>query len=479
MNYKIKKSFPKDFLWGASTSAFQVEGGYLEDGKGLSVKDIPSPRPGITDTKMAADHYHRFKEDVALMAELGLKTYRFSISWPRVFPKGNGEVNEKGLQFYDDLIDELLDHNIIPLVTILHFDLPQALVDLYSGWLSRQSIEDYVSYAKVLFQRFGHKVKYWQTINEQNISLLIPGFYGVKDEDPDKWFKMKYQMHHNMCVAQSKAILSFRELCPEGKIGPAPAFFQAYPASSDPQDTLAAHYLEEIHNWLLLDLNVKGEYPHLAFSYLHEKGYTPEIYEGDLELMKKATPDFIAFNYYGSKCVSIDRGPTRIENLEYEGNDIRKRKSNFMDIPGLFKTVENPYLKDTKTEWMPNVDPMGLRMAINKLYDRYRLPLIITENGFASTDILEEDGNVKDLGRIDYVSKHLKACHDAINNGAELFGYCVWSFMDLLSTSQGFGKRYGLVYINRSDEDEKDLARIPKKSFYWYQGVIKNNGENL
>lgn len=469
MYYKKLKEFPKDFLWGASTSAYQVEGAYQTDGKGLSVQDLHKSVNGITDFKVASDHYHRYKEDVLLMAELGMKAYRFSISWSRVIPEGTGAVNEAGLKFYDNLINELLDNNIEPIVTIYHFDLPLKLHE-NGGWSNRQTIDAYVEYAKLLFERFGDRVKYWLTINEQNVMINHPNaVYPAGSDLPSK--KELYQQNHNMFVAAAKVTNLCHSMLEDGKIGPAPNITAIYPASSKPEDVVAADNWENIRCWLYLDMAVYGRYNPFVWSYLEEKGYEPTIYPGDMETIRSAKTDFLGVNYYATATVSAAKN---------DGTDCQPRHGDqqvMLGEEGVYRSAENPNLELTKFNWI--IDSVGMRTTLRRISSRYDLPIIITENGLGSEDKLTTDGKVHDNYRIEYFEKHFHQARLALTDGVNLIGYCPWSFEDLVSTHQGYKKRYGFVYINRSEDDLKGLERIKKDSFNWYQDVINNNGANI
>ena len=468
MYYESLKSFPDDFLWGASTSAYQIEGAWDEDGKGPSVIDMAQHPEGVTDFKVASDHYHRYKEDVALLAEMGFKTYRFSIAWTRIYPKGTVEINPKGIEFYNNLIDELIAHDIEPLVTMYHFDLPYALQDK-GGWSNRETIDAFANYAKTLYENFGDRVKYWLTINEQNMMILHGDAIGTLDSNLENPEKELYQQNHHMMLAQAKAMILCHQILDGAKIGPAPNISAVYPATSKPEDVLAANNFNAIRNWLYLDMACFGRYNSVAWSYFEEKGYVPEIQEGDMEILADATarPDFIAFNYYSTATVEASRG-----------NDDAKNSTGDQQIvigeQGVYKGHTNQYLEKTEFGW--EVDPVGFRVTLREIYSRYNLPLIVTENGLGAFDKLEEGDVVNDDYRIEYLKKHIKQCQLAITDGVELFGYCPWSAIDLVSTHQGSSKRYGFIYVNREEFDLKDLRRIKKKSFYWYKDVIASNG---
>lgn len=470
MFHKELKDFPKDFLWGASTSAYQVEGVYNEDGKGLSVQDTKEIIPGTPDFKVSSDHYHHYKEDVALFAEMGFKTYRFSIAWTRIIPNGVGEINPKGIEFYNNLIDELLLYGIEPLVTMYHFDLPDEL-QKDGGWSNRKTVDAFVNYAKVLFKNYGDKVKYWLTINEQNMMILHGAAIGTVDASVENIDKELYKQNHHMMLAQAQTMKLCHDMCPNGKIGPAPNISSIYPASSRPEDILAASNQSSIRNWLYLDMAVHGRYNPIAWSYMVEKGIEPTIEDGDMEILKSGKPDFIAFNYYCTGTAAESKiGDTEIST---QGGDQQIAVGDL----GVYKGASNPNLEKTQFGW--EIDPIGFRNTLREVYERYNLPMIITENGLGAYDTVEENDTINDDYRIDYLRKHIEQARLAITDGVDLMGYCPWSAIDLISTHQGFKKRYGFIYVNRDEFDLKDLRRIRKKSFFWYKNVIKTNGKEL
>ena len=470
MIYKNIKDFPKDFLWGASTSAYQVEGAWDDDGKGLSVIDMLNHPEDTSDFKVASDHYHRYKEDVKLFAELGLKAYRFSIAWTRIIPNGVGEINKKGIEFYSNLIDELNKYNIEPIVTMYHFDLPYEL-EKQGGWSNRATIDAFVEYAKVLFNHFGDKVRYWLTINEQNTMILHPGAIGIPKGGKLPSKKELYQQNHNMLVAQAKVMNLCHEICPNGKIGPALNITTMYGETCNPNDAIAAHNWETLRGWSFLDLAVYGRYNRLFWSYLEDRELTPTILEGDIDILKSGNPDFIAMNYYSTATIAESKG---------DSSDVSPRAGDqqiMLGEPGVYRAAENPYVDKSKYGWV--VDPVGLRMTLRKVSERYNLPILITENGYGDKDVLEENDVINDDDRIEFIRKHLEQLRLAIADGVEMLGYCPWSAIDVVSTHQGYGKRYGFIYVNRGEFDLKDLRRIKKKSFYWYKDIIESNGKNL
>lgn len=463
MYYKSRIKFPEGFLWGASTSAFQVEGAWDTDGKGPSVQDtIGARHENITDFKVASDHYHRYKEDVKLFSDLGLKCYRFSVSWSRVFPSGKGEINEKGVEFYSNLIDELLKYNITPILTLYHFDLPQALEE-NGGWSNRGTIDAFVEYSRLVYERFGDRVKYFLTINEQNVMILHSNAVSTKSLDK----KTLYQQAHHMFVAQALSMKLCHELLKNAKIGPAPNIISVYPETSNPADILAANNWMAIRCWLYLDIAYRGEYNSLVWSYLCDRGIQPQFEPGDSEALKDANPDFISINYYATMTVAASRN---------DGTDVTLREGDQQIMygeEGVYRAANNPHIAKTQYKW--SVDPIGLRLTLRSVWDKYHLPIMISENGLGQADTLK-NGQIDDQYRINFLEEHIKQMNLAIQDGVDLFGYCPWSALDLVSTHQGYGKRYGFIYIDRDEFDLKKLERIPKKSFWWYRDVIKNNG---
>lgn len=469
MLHKKLKPFPKDFLWGASTSAYQVEGANLEDGKGPSCQDVKEVPEGTSDLTVCADQYHHYKEDIALMAEMGFKVYRFSISWSRIIPEGTGDINPKGIEYYNNVINECLKYNIVPLVTMFHFDMPAAL-DKRGSWSNPESVDWFLNFAKVMFENYGDRVKYWLTINEQNMLTLVGPVIGTLTipEGCTNVLKETYQQNHHMLVAQAKAMALCHEMLPEAKIGPAPNISLVYAASCKPEDVLASQNFNAIRNWLYLDMAVYGKYNNLVWSWLEENDATPEFHEGDAEALKNGHPDFIGFNYYSTATVEWSDGS--------EGSSEVGDQQSKSGVPGVYKPFSNPNLPRTEFNW--EIDPCGFRATLREVYSRYHLPIIITENGLGAYDKLE-DGKVHDQYRINYLRTHIQQMQLAITDDVEMMGYCPWSAIDLISTHEGMKKRYGFIYVDRDEFDLGTLDRYRKDSFYWYKQVIESNGENL
>lgn len=463
---ELKNNFPKNFLWGASMSAFQTEGAITEDGRTLSVADIRvkkmSQRFHTADTSVATDFYHRYKEDIKLMADCGLKSFRFSLSWSRIFPDGNGKVNEKGVEFYDDVINELIKYNIKPIVTLLHFDFPQSLIDQYQGFYSRKSIKDFLNYAKFCFNHFGDRVPYWLTINEQDVLANIPFFNGFEN------LSQSIQADHHMNIANALTMKLYHSLNLNGKIGPCLSYPTRYPASTDPKDQFIAMNLDDLGIFHLVDTLIYGKYPAYYLNHLKDNGISFHMEKGDMDLLANANPDFLAINWYTSEVVGQYIDADQVDN--YKGPDLpRQNRSE----KGVAQYYNNPHTEYGDFNW--NIDGVGLHLALRKIYERYHLPLMITENGLALKEKVEQ-GKIHDSKRINYLNQMVENMSLAIKDGVELFSYNPWSFTDVLSSSQGMDKRYGLVYIDRTNTDLKNLKRIPKDSFYWYQDCIKKNG---
>lgn len=480
MYFENKKGFPDDFLWGSASAAYQVEGAAEEDGKGRSIWDnfvrIPGKTFKATTGDVAVDHYHRYKEDIALMAEMGLKTYRFSISWPRIYPEGRGQVNEKGLQFYDNVIDECLKYGIEPMVTIYHWDLPQALQDEYGGWESRRIIDDYENYARTLFKRYGNKVKYWITLNEQNVYTMHGWIMATHPPGKKDDLKMFYQVNHHAFLAHAKAVLAFKELVPDGKIGASFAFTPCYPLDCNPINNMAKADYDDLQSYWWMDVYAYGRYPKAAFRYLEEQGVAPTMESGDAELIKKgAKVDFMGVNYYQSAVAEYN--PIDGVGLGEMNTTGKKGTAQVSGKPGVYKNPPNPYLKTTDWDW--TIDPMGIRMCCRTITSRYNLPIVISENGLGAFDKKTEDNKIHDDYRIAYLKAHIEELKEAINEGCEVLAYCTWSITDLLSWLNGYQKRYGFIYVDREEEEGSSMDRYKKDSFYWYQNVIKTNGEEL
>lgn len=467
------EGFPNGFLWGGAVAANQCEGAYLEDGKGLSIQDVlpkgivgpRSEEPTPDNLKLEGiDFYHRFKEDVKLMAEMGFKVFRTSIAWSRIYPNGDElEPNESGLRFYDDLFDECRKYGIELVVTLSHYETPLYLSRKYDGWCSRELIDCYKRYVTTVFHRYRDKVKYWLTFNEINSILHAPfmsgGIYTPKEELSETQL---YQAIHHELVASAWAVKIGHEINPEFQIGCMVLSAPVYPLTPDPADVIAM--MERDHsNMMFGDVHVRGYYPGYARRYFREHGIELQITAEDEEILKN-TVDFVSFSYYTSACAAA--------NPEQHGAG---SGNILMGIP-------NPSLKSS--EWGWQIDPMGLRYVLNYLWDRYQKPLFIVENGLGAVDTLVEgaDGGltVEDDYRIAYLREHIQQMKEAVLDGVNLLGYTTWGCIDLVSASTAeLRKRYGFIYVDRNDDGSGSLARYRKKSFYWYQKVIESNGREL
>ena len=472
--------FPENFLWGGALAANQCEGGYKEGGRGLTTVDLcpaGENRRKVMEGKIdvlrpleneyypsheAIDFYHRYKEDIALFAEMGFKCLRISIAWSRIFPIGDEESpNEEGLKFYDAIFDEMLKYGIEPVVTICHFDTPIGIIEKFGGWKNRKFIDFYLNYCEAIFNRYKDKVKYWMTFNEINMILHLPFMgAGVRFEEGDNELQVKYQSAHHELIASALATKMAHEIIPGSMVGCMLAAGEFYPYSCNPQDVLLAKEKDR-ENLFFIDVQSRGEYPGYAKRFLREKGVEIKFEEKDAEILKNNTVDFIGFSYYSSRCASSD---PEVLKGQTAGN--------------VFKTVRNPNLK--VSEWGWQIDPLGLRITCNSLYDRYQKPLFIVENGLGAVDKVEEDGSINDDYRIEYLREHIKAMKEAIKDGVDLIGYTPWGCIDIVSASTGeMKKRYGFIYVDKDNEGNGTLKRSKKKSFYWYKKVISSNGEEL
>lgn len=467
------KNFPKGFLWGSASAAYQVEGAWDKDGKSESIWDRYVRIPGTTfkgtNGNLAVDHYHRYKEDVALMAEQGLKAYRFSIAWTRILPQGRGEVNQAGIQFYSDLIDELLAHDIEPVVTIYHWDLPQVLQEEYGGWESRQIVDDFVNYSAVLFEAFGDRVKYWVTLNEQNIFMTL-GY--VQELHPPKVhsYQRMYNANHNANLANALTIKKFRDMKVPGQIGPSFAYNPAYSIDSKPENVIATENYEAFNSSWWMDMYINGKYPKTVLKALEGMDIYIDIQEGDDEILADARPDFLGINYYQTNTVAYN--PVDGVSVGKMNTTGEKGSSEESGMPGLFKRVQNPFVERTNWDW--EIDPQGLKLGIKRITNRYDIPIMITENGLGEYDKLTEDKEIHDDYRIKYISDHVDAIGEAIQEGSDVIGYCTWSYTDLLSWLNGYQKRYGFVYVDREEDDATaKLTRYKKDSYYWYKNLIE------
>ena len=476
----FKMGFRKDFLWGGATAANQCEGGYNEGGRGLANVDvvpIGKDRYPIISGEMkmfnfddehfypakeAIDMYHNYKEDIKLFGEMGFKTYRCSIGWSRIFPNGDDvEPNEEGLKFYEDLFKECHKYGIEPLVTITHFDCPMNLVEKYGAWRNRKLIGFYEKLCRTIFNRYKGLVKYWLTFNEINMILHAPFMgAGICFEEGENKEQVKYQAAHHELVASALATKIAHEIDPNNMVGCMLAAGQYYPYSCKPEDVFEA-LNKDRENYFFIDVQSRGAYPAYALKELERKGINIEMEDGDKELLKNHTVDFISFSYYSSRCACANPD----DNSKTAGN--------------IFASVKNPHLK--ASEWGWQIDPLGLRITMNNLYDRYQKPLFIVENGLGAVDIPDENGYVEDDYRIDYLRQHIKTMKDAVEiDGVDLLGYTTWGCIDLVSAGTGeMKKRYGFIYVDKDNDGNGTLKRSKKKSFEWYKKVIASNGEDI
>ncbi|MCI9591914.1 MAG: 6-phospho-beta-glucosidase [Lachnospiraceae bacterium] len=471
---------PEVFLWGGATAANQCEGGYDKGGRGLANVDLipagPDRRPVMNGTRKmleceegyfypgheAIDMYSHFKEDIALFAEMGFRCYRLSIAWTRIYPNGfDEEPNEEGLKFYEELFDECHKYGIEPLVTIVHFDAPVACTKKFGSWKSREMIDLYVKYCRTLFTRYKGKVKYWLTFNEINMILHLPFMAaGILFEEGENQEESKYRAAHHELVASAIATGIGHEIDPENKIGCMLAAGQYYAYTCDPRDQMEA-LQKNRDNFFFIDVQSRGKYPSYALKLFEREGFDIGITEEDEKVLAAHPVDFISFSYYSSRLTSAE--PEKYGQTS--GN--------------AFATLRNPYLKASQWGWQ--IDPLGLRITMNALYERYQKPLFIVENGLGAVDTPDENGFIDDQYRIDYLRAHIQAMEEAVNlDGVELMGYTPWGCIDLVSASTGeMKKRYGFIYVDKDNDGKGTLKRSKKASFEWYKKVIASNGEDL
>ncbi|MCK1207303.1 6-phospho-beta-glucosidase [Streptococcus uberis] len=477
-------TFPKNFLWGGALAAHQFEGGVLETSKGLSVADVMTagahgvPRV-ITDgvlegnyypNHVGIDFYHRYKEDIAMFADLGFKCFRTSIAWSRIFPNGDEtEANEEGLQFYDNVFDELLKYGIEPVITLSHFEMPYHIAKEYGGFMNRQTVDFFVKFAEVVFRRYKDKVKYWMTFNEINNQMNYhndifgwtnSGAHFGDYENPEE---AMYICGHHTLLASALAVKVGKEINPDFLIGNMIAMVPIYPFSCRPEDVLLAS--QAMHDrWFFCDVQVRGHYPAYALKMFERKGFNIQITEEDKAILANGKVDYIGFSYYMTNVVDSQKEMADLSKTIEASNPYN---------------VKNPFIKESDWGWA--IDPIGLRYALNQFYERYELPLFIVENGFGAIDVKEEDGSVHDQYRIDYLKSHIQEMEKAINeDGVELMGYTPWGCIDCVSFTTGeMKKRYGFIYVDRNNDGSGTLERSKKDSYDWYKQVTASNGEIL
>lgn len=476
-----QQGLPKDFLWGGAVAAHQVEGAWDQGSKGPSIVDVLSSGAHgvdrvITDGILpgyhygnheAVDFYHHYQQDIALLAEMGFKCFRTSIAWSRIFPKGDELVpNEQGLQFYDDLFDELLKHGIEPVITLSHFEMPWHLVKEYGGWKHRKLVEFFVRFSETVLRRYQHKVKYWMTFNEINnqrnwrsplFGYCCSGVIYNQEPNPEECM---YQVLHHQFVASAQVVKLGHEINPAFQIGCMIAMVPLYPYSCHPDDVMYAQEAMR-ERFLFSDVHVRGAYPNYIRKEWQRKGYQIAMEPGDEQILREGCVDYIGLSYYMSNAVRAHHQGSGTALSGFEGG------------------VPNPHLK--ASDWGWQIDPVGLRYSLNILYERYNKPLFIVENGFGALDKPGESGEVQDDYRIEYLSAHIAQMKKAvIEDGVELMGYTPWGCIDCVSFTTGeYRKRYGFIYVDKHDDGSGSQARSKKQSFHWYQGVIKSNGETL
>ena len=474
--------FPEGFMWGGAMAANQAEGAWNIDGKGMSGMDIATggtkdnPRrftPVIDENEYypsheASDFYHHYKEDIAMFTEMGYSIFRFSIAWTRIYPNGIEEKpNEKGLEFYDRVIDECLKYHIEPLITLSHYEMPFYLTQKYNGWASRELIDIFLKFVRTVIERYKGKVRYWLTFNEINSCTKDNGTFipqGILNEGPMNQKEhrdipqLRWQGLHHELVASALAVKLAHEIDPECKVGCMQLYATTYPMTCKPEDVLYNQKVCQIRNWFCSDVQCRGAYPKYIERFLRERGIEIVKEKDDDEILKNGTVDFYTFSYYMSNCESAT-GDGEIS----QGN--------------IMLGLKNPYLQ--ASEWGWQIDPIGLRYSLNEIYDRYQMPIMVVENGLGARDEVV-NGKIHDDYRIDYLRKHIEQMGEAIEDGVNLIAYTTWGCIDIVSAGSGqMDKRYGQIYVDRHDDNTGSFERIRKDSFYWYKKVIESNGKDL
>ncbi|UDM80347.1 6-phospho-beta-glucosidase [Vagococcus fluvialis] len=479
----MAKELPKNFLWGGALAAHQVEGAWNEAGRGMSIADVMTAggngisrkiTEGILENEYypnheAIDFYHHYKEDIQLFKEMGLKCLRTSISWSRIFPNGTEqEPNEAGLQFYDDLFDELIKNGIEPVITLSHFEMPYNLYKEFGGFGNKEVIPLFVKFAKCVFTRYKDKVTHWMTFNEINNQadgqedLHVWTNSAMILNETDNKEEVVFQAAMNELIASAYAVREGKKINPNFKIGCMMAYVPIYPHSCNPNDMIASLKINE-RRYFYSDVHVRGEVPSYTQKYWERNNYNIEISEEEKAVLKEGTVDYIGFSYYMSGTVSTDMTIEGIPNKDFKGTQM----------------VRNPYIESSDWGWP--IDPVGLRYILNTVYQRYNVPLFIVENGFGAYDQLDENNFIKDDYRIDYLSKHIEQMELAIvEDGVDVIGYTPWGIIDIVSFGSGeMEKRYGMIYVDKDNKGEGTLKRSKKMSFDWYKNVIATNGAEL
>lgn len=480
--------FRNNFLWGGAISASQTEGSHNVDGRTPSVMELVPRNKNLDRTvnimpkisretlieglnnddrsiypkKYGIDFYNTYKEDIKLFAEMGFKVFRFSMSWSRVYPDVNSEEpNIKALEFYDNVVNTCLEYNIEPLVTILHGDLPVQIALEYDGWSNRKVIDLYLKYATTLLNHFKGRVKYWVPINEINLDLYSGSRkLGILHDGEENFEELVYSGIHNEFLASVQIANIAHEIDSENKVGHMIAAFPIYPLTSKPEDNIAAIDEDRIKNLFFFDVLYNGKYPYYIFDYWKKNNINIEISEDDKRILKQTSPDFIGLSYYNSMVTSFDK-----TDLDFTGGN-------------LINSIKNPYLN--QSEWGWQIDPIGFRYVLHHIYDRYKLPIFILENGIGVVEELDKNNKVHDDYRIDFLSKHIKEMKQAVEEGVEVIGYTMWGCIDLVSAGTSeMSKRYGFIYVDQDNEGNGTKKRYKKDSFYWYKELIEENGNNI
>lgn len=462
MKQTMEQKMPDNFFWGNSTSSMQTEGGWNEGGKGLSVYDVRPATAESMDWHITIDNYHHFAEDFDLMKEMNMNMYRFQISWSRVCPDGDGDFNEEGIAFYSKMIDALLARGIEPMICLYHFDMPLALAEKYNGFISRHVKDAFVRYGKEMIRRFADRVKYWIVFNEHNLYFAdgFEHYSGVLTKE--QTVSDLYTVFHHTVLAHCELTAFIHGFDKTVKIGGMLAMTEIYPASPSPKDSLYLRKFDEFYNRNLCDVYAYGHYSPEVMTYIKNQEIDMGWQKSDEEILAKGVSDFISFSYYRS--ILLDAA-----NLTEN------------EVPNSYLTKGaklNPQLPKNKWDW--SVDPDGFRRTLTRLYNEFGLPVFPIENGIGQEEVWDGKNEIQDDLRIQYHHDHIQAMKDAMFiDGVKVMGYLGWGLIDIPSSSGNMNKRYGAVYVNRTNQDLLDLRRVPKKSFHWFKKVFANNGDKL
>jgi 6-phospho-beta-glucosidase len=457
-----QRPMPKAFFWGNSVSSMQTEGAWNEDGKGKSVYDIRPATESTSNWQVAIDEYHRYEEDLDLLKDMNMNMYRIQISWSRVVPDGDGEFNEAGIAYYDRLVDAMIQRGIEPMICLYHFDMPLNLAENKNGFMSRHTVDAFVRFGTKMIEHFANRVKYWITFNEHNLYFTDEAFNISGYMKGDQTLDDMYQIFHHTMLAHARIDEFIHSRYSDVKLGGMLAYTPVYPETAKPIDIYVARKVDEFLNNNLNEVYVNGHYSNEVLTYIKNHQIDADIQKEDVAVLSRMKTDFLAFSYYRSTVINGDKIPTEVAPNNY-----------------LNYSFENNRFLDA-SEWGWAIDPLGFRNLITKLYNQYQIPVFPIENGIGISEVWDGKNPIDDQARIKYHADHIRAMKDAMfEDGAKVLGYLGWGLIDIPSSHADMNKRYGAVYVNRTNHDLRDLKRVPKASYYWFKSILKNNGDEL